>query len=1117
MNETPTDNPLDDVLAAYLEAVDAGWAPQPEALMARYPALRADLEAFFAAQDQIHTLSESIRINTPSTNGATAAVPVTAPRSFGDYELLEEIARGGMGVVYKARQVSLNRIVALKMVLAGDLASASDVQRFRNETEAAALMDHPNIVPIYDVGAEGGWRYFSMKLIEGGSLGQLIARGGWTLGTKDDCRRAARLIATVARAVHYAHQRGILHRDLKPANVLLDEGHEPLVADFGLAKRLDEGAALTQTGAIVGTPGYMPPEQAAGKHRDLTTAADVYSLGAILYELLTGRPPFRAENVLDTLLQVREAKPVRPWALNPRVDADLETICLKCLEKEPARRYPGAEALAEDLERWLGGEPVRARRTGLLGRAWKWARRRPGLAGVVAFLAFTLGLSAVLGIGYAGTLFRLRDTESQRQLADDSRQVAEGARASAEAARAEEQRQRGEAEKSKAAAEHEYRRAEAALYDQRVTRAYFEWKDESVGRAERLLDECPERLRNWEWHYIKRLCHTELMTFRVLRGRAGHVCFSPDGTRLAGTSDGQTVKVWDAATGQEVLTLRAHAKLEGELCFSPDGKRLMSACRDGTVRIWDAATGRESLAVKRLTDGPTPVAFSPDGKRLVTDGVVGPAKIWDAETGQGVRTLGAHEGLSSSVTAVCFSPDGRRVAGAAGLYKPVQVWDAATGDVQLAVKGPAYMYAISFSPDGKLLAGDFDGAVKLWDAATGQERLTLARLDRGHIFGLSFSPDGKRLACGSGDGVVTVWDTATGRESLTLRGHTNGVLSVAFSPDGRRLASASSDGTIRVWDAARDQGPLLIKGPVEQPDAICFSPDCQRVASAHSPTNDFRKPTAKVWDLATRQEVIALDDPAGDADGMCFSPDGKRLALALGVGKKVLVWDGATRRVAFACEGPGGAKCVTYSPDGKRLAGGFDGGAVKVWDATTGQEALTLKGHTGSARCVTYSPDGKRLASSADDGAVKVWDATTGQEALTLKGHPRWGASVCFSSDGRRLAGAAEDTVIVWDTETGQELLTLTGSRGAGSVCFSPDGQRLATAESGPSGTVRIWDAATGQDVLAFKEPTLGGKEIRFTPDGKRLVSAFADGTVKIWDATPLPEPREDKPTPPRP
>jgi len=363
---------LDSVIATYLKAAQAGVAPSQQELIARYPGFAKELAEFFADQERFQRLADPVRA------AMTGLPPAgTKVRYFGDYELLEEIARGGMGVVYRARQVSLNRIVAVKMILAGQLASPQEVQRFHLEAEAAANLDHPHIVPIYEVGVYDDQHYFSMKLIDGGSLaGRPLPLSG---------RQAAELMATVSRAVHHAHQRGILHRDLKPGNILIDGQGQPHVTDFGLAKSVEGDVRQTQTGAIVGTPSYMPPEQARSE-KLLTTAVDVYSLGAILYELLTGRPPFRAATPLDTVLQVLEREPERPRTINPKLDQDLETICLKCLEKDPLRRYESAAALAADLEHWLAGKPILARPSGPARRVLKWVRRNPTLACLLVVL-----------------------------------------------------------------------------------------------------------------------------------------------------------------------------------------------------------------------------------------------------------------------------------------------------------------------------------------------------------------------------------------------------------------------------------------------------------------------------------------------------------------------------------------------------------------------------------------------------------------------------------------------------------------------------------------------------------------------------------------------------------
>ncbi len=460
---------LDDVIAAYLEALEAGNPVDRVALTAEHPDLAAELTVFFANQDHVARLTAPLRDISPDaksphrqlrTPGAAVTVPFPGltlanehpniPASggyrqpaqtladqgepgdfrvsyFGDYELLEVIAQGGMGVVYKARQVSLNRTLALKMVRAGRFATSDDLQRFRVEAEAAAHLDHTNIVPIHEVGEHEGHHYFSMKLVDGGNLAAQVQR------FPAAPRAAARLTSTVARAVHYAHQRGILHRDLKPANILLSgrpnsplDDLVPLVTDFGLAKRFEgPGASLTQSGSIVGTPSYMAPEQAEGRRESVTTAADIHALGAILFELLTGRPPFRAETMLETLRLVREQDPDHPSAINPRVDRDLETIVLKCLDKHPQRRYRSAEALADDLDRWLADLPIRARPATPLYRALKWVRRRPAAAGLILAASIAVLATATAIRGYVSTA-ELRSEfaeQKNRRVADRSREL----------------------------------------------------------------------------------------------------------------------------------------------------------------------------------------------------------------------------------------------------------------------------------------------------------------------------------------------------------------------------------------------------------------------------------------------------------------------------------------------------------------------------------------------------------------------------------------------------------------------------------------------------------------------------------------------------------------------
>jgi WD40 repeat protein/serine/threonine protein kinase len=1074
------DSGLADLVDEVIRRFQAGESIDPDALAGHDPQRAEHLRRLLPTLEKLADLGSSA--TSDHLGGPPAAID-TGPGLgvLGDFHLLREVGRGGMGIVYEAQQLSLHRRVALKVLPFAAVTDPKQLQRFQVEAQAAAQLHHTNIVPVFAVGCERGVHYYAMQFIEGETLAQVIeelrkidgqgseshspvkdlafalasglASGSLTAtepgpdagprtvsaeavplpapaprpqsssGSSTRSRaffeNAARLGIQAAEALEHAHQQGVLHRDIKPSNLLVDARGNIWITDFGLA-RLQSEASLTLTGDIMGTLRYMSPEQAMAKRVVIDHRTDIYSLGATFYELMTLRPVFEGDDRQALLRQIAftDPKPLRKW--NPSLPRDLETIVLKSLSKDPSSRFNTAQELADDLRRFLEDRPIKAKRPTLGQRAAKWARRHTA----IVYSALVLLSLAVMGLS-AGILMIGREQSRTAQIAENLRR---------------------------------------RDYVQRINLALREIQDDgNVRLAESLLDGCPADLRGWEWNYVRRQAHLFVNTY--------------NGHREGILSDD------DPSLGSRTIACVA---------ISPDGKwaasgtgfpwGLASRTDRVQVRLWKVDTGADWRIFDGLAATVQGVAISPDGKLVAATGgheeprsEEGWLKLWDTETGKEIPlrtpTVSGMVGMS-----VAFSPDGRFLAVGYGWYLNNESFEEdtdnrwgrltlieiATGEewtperaTHSAITGLAY----SPNPDRSLIAISGKAGVEVWDWKARQFMKRSPRHGGNPICDcVAFSSDGRTIALGGADNTIRLWEPDTNSDPRTLYGHKGYVLYVAFSPDGSLLASVSEDRSVRLWEVATARELAVFHGHGNHVFAVAFHPDGRRILSGGIDAE------IRIWDVRKSRPVV-YHGHSLFLTGVEFSRDGR---LVASVSDPELIYPPETTPEVFK--------------NRKKVE-------MKVWDPDTGEDIRPLA--VSGSEPAFYSFDGQ---SRASEHPVR--------RGSRIYEHP------VASPDRRRIFRAARSyaeigNIQVIDAASGRVLFTLVGhTAGVFGIAFSPDGRRIATACT--DRTVKLWDSQTGQEVLTLRDHTGGVTCLAFSPDGNRLVSGSFDRTARIWDATPL-------------
>jgi WD40 repeat protein/tRNA A-37 threonylcarbamoyl transferase component Bud32 len=1001
------------------------------------------------------------------------------------FEIEGELGKGGMGAVQLATDRQLKRKVAIKRI---HTSSPSALARFVTEAQSIAALNHFNIVQVYEFGRDDEGPLLIMEYVSGGSLLDRLKEG------KLEVEDAIGITCQLCDALAVAHEQGIIHRDIKPANILLTTRGEPKLTDFGLARQESVDHGQTQEGAVLGTIDFMPLEQ----RRDATSVdarSDLWSLAATAYQMLTGDIP----RVIDL----------------DAIPRNLRSMFVTALKQNPDERFSSAQQFKAEL--------------------------RKGMATVVSDVATPAAPHLVAGICPScntanetsrkfcrGCRARLIEPclscESDNPVWEDvcgecgssqqeervHIQTAAAEKAAAEEAAAAAAEEAAAEEAAAAAAEKAV--AEKAGSEEAATAAAEKAAAEKAGSEEAAT--AAAEIASAEKATANAAAKKAMAekTAVTLKGHSDYVrsvSFSPDGRQIVSGSEDETLKVWDAETGQEMLTLKGHSGYVIGVAFSPDGRRIVSGSDDMTLKVWDAETGQEIRTLGGHSDYVTSVAFSPDGRRIVSGSEDNTLKVWDAETGQEKLTL---EGHSDSIWTVCFSPDGKRVISSGGTQ--VKVWDSKTGQLVFALKGHSrflmkqLIFSVAYSPDGKLIvSGSEDNTLKIWNADTGQKILTL----KGHLSSVesvAFNSDGTRVVSGSDDHTLKIWDIEYGQEILTLEGHLEPVNDVAYSPDGTRIVSGSDDNNLKIWDIpAFERKDLDLPNETSRVGKTTVDNDAEEVVLKNIVTLerkglDLPNETSRVGKTTVDNDAkevvlknsVTLEGHSDHVRCVAFSPDGNRIVSG-SADNTLKIWDSKTGKEISTLKGPSSVlhmNCITsvvFSSNGKQIVNGNSRKTLKTWDVETGQEILTLKGHSNDVNSVVFSPDGKRIISGSSDHTLMIWDAETGQGILILEGHSDDVNSVACSLDGKRIAsGSLDNTLKVWDAETGQEIITFQGHESyVNSVAYSPDGTQVVSGSA--DNTLKIWDVETGQEILVLEGHESYVTSVAFSPDGTQIVS----------------------------